>query len=163
MANIVFMGLGATRDGPVNSVFEVDLDQWVLEADGAYLFTDRFEILFGARGISLDQVVEVRTGMGTMTQDGSKTWVDPVVGARLAVPIGKGWSFVARGDVGGFGVASDLTWQAMVRFDWRSSGKTGMTFGYVVLDVDYEDGGGSDLFRYDVTIQGPMIGLTINF
>ena len=164
MANAVFVGLGATKDGAGNTTADVDVDQAWLEFDGAYRFSNRFEVLFGARGMALDTTVEVRQPLlGSTERNAGKSWVDPVVGARFAVLIGKKWSFVGRGDVGGFGVGSDFTWQAVAHFDWRIGKTVGMVFGYQVLDVDYEDGEGSDLFRFDAAIAGPLVGVTFAF
>jgi hypothetical protein len=42
---------------------------------------------------------------------GSKEWVDPVIGTGGKVKLAKPVSFYAKGDIGGFGAASDFTWQ----------------------------------------------------
>ena len=39
-------------------------------------------------------------------------WVDPIIGAKLDVPIGEHLEVALWGDVGGFGVSSDFTWSA---------------------------------------------------
>ena len=72
-------------------------------------------------------------------------------------------SFVARADVGGFGVGSDFAWQAVARIDWKFSEKVSATFGYRALDADYEDGEGSSRFLYDVLTTGPVAGMTFSF
>lgn len=164
MANVIYMGLGVTKDGGAGFTFDADVDQWLVEVDGAWRCSDRFEVLAGLRGASIDVAVEARhPTLGTTDRDGSESWVDPVVGARLQVPIGKSWSFTGRGDVGGFGIGSDLTWQAVAHFDWRIGETVGLSAGYLILYADYEDGHGSDLFRYDMTSQGPFVGVTFSF
>ena len=62
-----------------------------------------------------------------------------------------------------FGLGSDLAWQAMAHFDWRISPHFGAAFGYVILDIDYDDGNGSDYFLYDIAAQGPMAAVTFTF
>jgi len=162
MGNVIFVGLGATKDLPLGGTADVDVDQWILEADGAWRANDRFEVLFGLRAYSLDLATKIRNSpLASAQADGSKTWIDPVVGARVQVPLGKSWSFVGRGDLGGFGVGSDLSWQAVARFDWQGSQRVGMSFGYLLLDVDYEAGEAQDLFGYDMTTAGPFLALTI--
>ena len=164
MANVIYMGLGATKDAGASVTFDVDIDQWLLEVDGSWRYSDRLEFLAGLRFASIDVAVESRhPTLGTAEQDGSESWVDPVVGARVQIPIGKSWSFTGRGDIGGFGVGSDLTWQAVAQFQWRLGETLGLSLGYLAIYADYEDGDGSDLFRYDVTSQGPFAGMMFSF
>ena len=49
----------------------------------------------------------------------SESWVDPVIGVRFRAQLSPHWYFRAAGDIGGFGAASDLTWQAMAGFGWQ--------------------------------------------
>ena len=164
MANAVFVGLGATKDLPLGGAADVDVDQAILEIDGAYAITERFEVVFGLRGVATDVAVEVRSPLlSTLNGDDSKSWIDPLVGARFEVPMGKKWAFVGRGDIGGFGLGSDLAWQATAHFDWQISPHVGMAFGYELLDMDYDDGEGPDEFRYDMTMQGPFVAVTFAF
>lgn len=67
--------------------------------------------------------------------------------------------FRAAGDIGGFGAASDLTWQAMAGFGWRFSENGGAFLGYRAIGTDYEDGG----FTYDMVVHGPLLGLEFVF
>jgi hypothetical protein len=40
---------------------------------------------------------------------------------------------------------------------------TTLLIGYGVLDVDYDDGSGANLFEYDITTSGPIIGTAFRF
>ena len=51
---------------------------------------------------------------------GEVDWVDPVVGLSGRVHIWKPVSFWARGNIGGFGVASDLAWQVQGGLEVKS-------------------------------------------
>ena len=53
----------------------------------------------------------------------SEGWFDPIVGARLWLPLAGSFSGILRGDVGGFGVGSDRTWQlgAHLRYAFSNS------------------------------------------
>jgi hypothetical protein len=164
VANAIYMGLGATKELRLGGSAESDINEYVLEFDGAYRFARRWDVYFGLRGVRLDSAVEIRPQVGPiLSDDAVKSWIDPLVGARLVLPIGKGWSFIGKGDVGGFGVGSDFAWQAVARFDWRSSKTFGLTLGYAALDMDYEDGSGRDFFKYDVLSMGPFAGATFDF
>jgi len=158
----VYMGLGADRTrGGVRA--DADFDELVLEADVGMRVSPRFEAFVGARLWSLDAELEV-TGPGPgQSAQSDESWVDPLVGARYIQPLGDAWAFVLRGDVGGFGVGSDFSWQAIGHVDWRLSESFTLNVGYRYIEVDYEDGSGSDEFRYDVATSGPAVGLTFQF
>ena len=68
-----------------------------------------------------------------------------------------------RPDIGGFGVGSDLTWnaQAIVQLPLRRSAgyEAFAAAGYRALYWDYKDGG----FEWDVTMSGPMLGAGMRF
>ena len=163
-ANALFMGLGATKDLRFGGTADADFDEAIFEIDGAWGFAKHFEVYGGARVVSLDARLELRPIVGpTIDGNGSKSWVDPLVGLRYATPLGKSWTFVGRADAGGFGVGSDFAWQALAHFDWRISKHWGAAFGYVILDMDYDDGEGADFFSYDVAAQGPLAAATISF
>ena len=60
-----------------------------------------------------------------------------------------------RGDVAGFGLGSELTWNVRVGFRYDFSYTVGLAFGYHWLDIDYDEDG----LLFDVLQQGPEIGL----
>ena len=59
-----------------------------------------------------------------------------------------------RGDIGGFGVGSDLTWQVFPYLDWRFAKWGSLQAGYRWLYMDYETGSGASRFKYDMLNQG---------
>ena len=54
-----------------------------------------------------------RNADGTLSASKSVGWVDPLVGLRLRHQFAPGLNFVVSGDVGGFGVGSKFSWQAL--------------------------------------------------
>src|SRR6476619_179099 len=56
-----------------------------------------------------------RSASGSVKQ----TWLDPLLAARVHAPLGGKWGFSAYGDVGGFGIGSDITWQAVATIDYQ--------------------------------------------
>jgi hypothetical protein len=109
----------------------------------------------------------VRTGDGTLSAAGSVSWVDPVVGARLRHQFAPGWNLVLSGDVGGFDVGSKFSWQALAALDYefmrtKSVSWSGM-IGYKALSVDYVKGSGLTQYEYDMTMYGPIFGITARF
>jgi hypothetical protein len=94
--------------------------------------------------------------------DKSRDWVDPVVGVVLHSPeLGRFHGTVVA-DIGGFGVASDFTWQVFPTVGYNITPWVSMETGWRFLSVDYttdEDGG----FTYDVVVDGPAMGLAFRF
>jgi hypothetical protein len=164
MVNSMVIGLGGTKDLRLGGSAEVDFDQTMLEVDSGRRIAKGLELYFGLRGTDIDMNIELRPVIGpTLNADDRHSWVDPLVGIRYEVPMGSKWTFVGRGDVGGFGVGSDFAWQAMTHFDWRLSKGFGVAFGYTALKMDYKDGEGSDFFKYDILGSGPFAAGTFHF
>jgi hypothetical protein len=160
--DFIYMGLGATGHGPADVKADVDVDQWVVEADGAWRLSPGFEVLGGARYFSLGTDVALSGPRETRQSSVTKEWVDPVVGFQVKAPLGGAWTFIGRGDVGGFGIGSKLAWQALAGVRLELSPRSSLVFAYRALDVDYESGSGLSYFRYDVLTQGPMVGWKIS-
>jgi hypothetical protein len=98
--------------------------------------------------------------------DHDKSWVDPIVGAKVGYPFGDRWVLRVWGDIGGFGVASDLTWSAtgLLGYQFQLFGlDTELVGGYRAIGTDYSSGSGTNKFVWDVVMHGPIIGLTFDF
>jgi len=71
------------------------------------------------------------------------------------------------GDVGGFGVGSKFSWQALAALNYDFCVRTNVTWsgmlGYKALFVDYSKGSGLTQYEYDMTMHGPIIGVTARF
>lgn len=90
---------------------------------------------------------------------GDEQWVDPFVGLRAQWNITERFFLAARADIGGFGVSSQLTWQAQATVGYNFTKNIFTEVGYRYLDTDYEDGG----FTYDMVQSGAFIGLGLKF
>jgi hypothetical protein len=76
------------------------------------------------------------------------------------------WFLLFMGDVGGFGVGSELAWSVtgLLGYRWQGAGvEWAVLAGYRALYQDYSEGSGTDRFRWDTTMHGPVLGLTIRF
>ena len=73
-------------------------------------------------------------------------------------------SFVASGDVGGFGVGSKFSWQALAALNYDFCIRNNVTWsgmlGYKALFVDYSQGSDLTHYEYDMIMHGPIIGIT---
>ncbi|MGK7868865.1 hypothetical protein [Falsiroseomonas sp. E2-1-a20] len=120
---------------------------WVLDA------------LAGGRVTSVRNEIAINGGPSA---DQRNSWFEPFVGMRMRGRFATNWDYAVQADVGGFGVGSDFAWQALATVGYRFSllGKEATALaGYRALSQDYSDGG----FRWDMTIHGPVLGVTLRF
>ena len=75
--------------------------------------------------------------------------------------ISEDWSLSLRGDIGGFGMGSDLTWNVQGWTIWAFADSMSLVVQYWALSVDYCDGtrGTSERFCYDTITHGPAEGM----
>ena len=119
-----------------------------------------WEPMVGVRGNDVElKVNEPRTG----TVSRSRSWADPVLGCRITWDLRNRWAFSLDGDVGGFGVSSDLTWRLRAAAAYRFNNWFALSAGWILLDTDYTDGTGNDRFTWDVLQSGPFLALNFMF
>ena len=87
------------------------------------------------------------------------TWVDPIIGGRYRASITDRWFYQIGGDIGGFGINSDLTWQAQGMLGYEFNELFSMGLGYRALGTDYSKDG----FLYDIVSHGPVLGFEFKF
>jgi len=104
---------------------------------------------------------------GVLSTAKSVSWFDPVVGLRLRHQFAPTWNLAISGDVGGFNVGSKFSWQALALLEHEICRSKTVTWsamlGYKALNADYSQGSGLTLYNYDLTIHGPIFGVTARF
>jgi hypothetical protein len=94
--------------------------------------------------------------------DQSESWVEPLIGTRVGLDLSDHWALAAEGNVGGFGVGSDLAWNVQGFLGYRTTllgRETTFALGYRALSQDYDHHD----FEWDVTMHGPVLGAAIRF
>lgn len=164
LADVVYMNLGGSGTGSVGlGSADVSVEELLVDLVGAYRLSSSFEVLAGLRYTALQTTVELTTSQLYQEAESSEGWIDPVVGAQAFLPLSKALELQLRGDIGGFGIGCDFTWQATARLNWQVSKSVQLALGYRWLDQDYETGSGSDSFSWDVLTQGPLIAAAVTF
>ncbi len=111
--------------------------------------------------IDLPRIGFRASGSRALGRSGTLEWVDPVVGARLKHRTASGSELTFIGDVGGFGVGSDFSWQAFGTFG-RDTTVLGIPLqavvGYRALSVDYRELGPFGRSGVDAVLHGPVVG-----
>lgn len=158
-------------DGPFSAIadgFYVRLE----DDEGALRTTTEAVMIEGGVGLALDERrnwdalvglryvdIDYAVGLGAVEGSAEETWVDPWIGARGRIPLHPSWAVRLRGDVGGFGVGSELSWQAIVLVVASIGDRVSIDVGYRAIGLDFDDG---DL-AYDVVFHGPVVGVAFAF
>jgi hypothetical protein len=107
------------------------------------------------------------TRAGVLSAEKSVSWIDPLVGLRLRHQFAPAWNFALSGDVGGFGVGSKFSWQVLATLNYEIHRSKTVVWsamaGYKALSVDYSQGSGPTHYEFDMTMHGPVFGLTARF
>jgi hypothetical protein len=127
--------------------------------------------LKGDASVALSGTVNIgdltRNADGTLAATGRLNWVDPIVGVRLRHQLAPNWNLVASADVGGFGAGSKFSWKvaAAVNYDFYVHDNViwSAMLGYKALHVDYLKGSGLNQFEFDMTLYGPVFGVSARF
>ena len=129
-----------------------------------------FPILEAGIGLQLNSIkselnlnINTLSGPQNVSREISETWLDPMIIARLKLPITTKFLIQVRPSIGGFGIGSDLAWQLQAYATYRFSQLFQLSLGYRVIDMDYETGEGSERFLYDMNTFGPVIRFGFNF
>ena len=161
--------LPSLNSGPSSPPFHdvtLTTETWIVEGGGFYRLGTwslagkpiTVDALGGLRYWYMEVNLDTTT---PVNPSGHDYWVDPFIGARAQVDLTKKLWFNLRGDVGGFGVGSDFSWNGLVGFGYRfTPAITGM-LGYRAMYVDYKKS--TSAVRYEETFYGPIGGISYVF
>ena len=175
-SDVLYMKLGTQKvrsreliNGSVISASgELEAKQTGWEVMGLRRVTPWLEVGLGMLLNSIDTDLELNLpalggGTTTLGNSKSKTWVDPMIIARIKSNKVKKFNYQFRGEIGGFGIGSDFAWQIQAYAGYRFSDLFELTGGYRIISLDYESGSDQDRFMYNVDTSGPVIRFGFNF
>lgn len=161
-SDLVYVDLGGRRDFEEGTIW-AGLDTLIFELDGGYRVSPAVTILAGARLVALGMNVSVQGPFEGRQAEVDKTFVDPIIGVNVLAPLSEKWWFGFRGDIGGFGVGSEFSWQAYADIGFRISRVVSILAGYRVLDMDYQSDTARTTVDLDLKISGPQIAVAFTF
>jgi len=154
---ILFDGRYIAADAAAGNLKIILIDFW-----GGYKLTKWFAAIAGGRYFYNRVKARFREEGNIMEREGTKSWVDPIVGGHVSFPVSRWIALSATADVGGFGLGSKFAWDLGGSVSFLFSNFS-IAAGYRILSSDYKSGSGDNYFRYNVVTQGPGIGLTFHY
>lgn len=166
ITDLSYLALSSDGDTPgaLFSTAEVESTTFFATVAGAYRVwaDDRIAVdgAVGARVWYVDTKIDLGAGLvAARSIEDDEVWADPVIGVRSRAELGRSFSLIGAADIGGFGLASDFTWQILGTLAYEVADWVSVRAGYRHLEVDYEDDG----FVWDVELSGPLVGATFRF
>lgn len=157
VVDFLFMEMKVDSAGTAGDV-DLGVDMILGEADLTFGIKS-LHFLVGARVLNVDQNLSAQTDPAVLLESASTTVVDPVIGALGEWEMGKGWGFFLRGDIGGWGIGSELTYQVLYGFDWQFAKHWSLDFGYRMLGYDIKKDG----VNLDMVMHGLIGGVGFSF
>lgn len=134
-------------------------DVWLLDGNVSTSLggSGPLELLAGFRYYNIDSSLRNTTSNTTISE--RESWVDPLIGAQFLIDLGKKWTAVLKGDVGGFNVGSDSAYNFAAGVGWRVAKPISLWAGYRYLDIDYNNND----FALDIALSGFSLGFGFHF
>ncbi len=115
------------------------------------------DLLGGLRAWWLSARVEVP--LAGVARSPEVDFVDPILMGRVNWRLAPNVSLLLAGDVGGLGIGSEFTGQALVTLNARLGQGVWLSGGYRHLAVDRRQGP----TRIDAALSGPLLGISVTF
>ena len=166
VTDAMYMSLSGKRvtPSPFFSDIDVEVKEFIFDPVVAYrvLKVERghIDLLGGARVWHVKSHLTFQPRILPLVDvEGSKNWVDPIVGARGVASLSPRVFLFGRFDMGGFGINSDFTGQAFGGLGYQLKPRVALLGGYRYIRVDYVNEG----FIFKTAMSGIMAGAKFNF
>ncbi len=161
--DIMWIRLGSDKalpNTPSQGVANLRATQFILTQKLGYRLIDAEKVkivaLAGFRYWHYGESVSFTTN--TLNFSASQNWVDPLVGGRITGILTPKVEVTIGGDVGGWGVASQIDYQVFGLLGYRIKPALALQVGYRYLYFDYSRSSGTYL---DTATSGVLFGVSI--
>jgi len=113
----------------------------------------------GGRVISMKARISADVPVGERDRSRTETWADPIIGVFFRCPINKPLFLFFEGDIGGFGVSSDFTWQVNGGVEWDIGRWFYTRATYRHFQTEFENGP----VDFRLKMSGPQLELGFHF
>jgi hypothetical protein len=164
LTDLVYADLRGYRatPGPLFSGVNPNQKLLLLSPEGGYRILDKSEgsvdLIGGIRYWHLKTELQFQPGvLPGIDAEGTRGWVDGILGLRGKAYLPKRWWVSGYGDLGGGG--SNFTYQIIGTAGVDIHKHYALVLGYRYLNVDYD----KDRFLFDTAMKGPVFGFTFKF
>ena len=164
--DIFFLSMGSSADGHIGPVpIDAEVDEKLLTTthlfgyrvvDDGPMFVD---LMAGGRFTSIKIDVELTGPLQTIERDTKKTEFGPVIASRVRFPLSERWGVALYGDLGGFGIGADLSWQLLGTVQYAISDNWSLVAGWRHFNAKQDKNG----WDVDIKLDGPILGATFRF
>jgi opacity protein-like surface antigen len=165
VGDLLYIDLSDSTDTPLGLFGNVDVEvtATTFSAYALYRVTSDPAVVFdiGAGFRAFDLGVDLELTPGSLlgrSQSVSDRWVDPLIAARLALPINEDWSLTGFADWGGTG-GGDETWQVFGSVKYAFNDRWSTQLGYRYMDISKEIEGR----KVSVDLGGPLLAVSYSF
>jgi hypothetical protein len=164
--DLLYTDLSSTQPTPFGQLFgEATVKEKVAALSGYALYRVTqdpafvFDIGAGFRTFDMDVDVDLTAGKNpATTQSLSANWTDPLIAARVSVPINEKWFLDGFADYGGSGSGDD-TWQVYGGVGYAFNQNWSTQLGYRVMNISKEVDGRD----VSLDLSGALIALSYSF
>lgn len=166
ISDLIFLSTGSSEEGDFGpGLVEVDGDTRTIISSNlvGYRVVDQaglaLDVMAGIRISSLKVELELFGPLQTVERESSETKVGPLIASRFHMPLGEKWAAALYGDLGGFGVTSDLSWQLLgtIQYEISDHWSAGAGWRHFAAKQD------TDGFDIDLTMSGPFLAFRYRF
>jgi opacity protein-like surface antigen len=165
VGDLLYTDLSATKATPFGLFGEGTTDVKVTAFSGYALYRVTsdpkvsFDVGAGFRNFNVDVDVDLSPGaLPAASQSLSSNWTDPLIAARLSLPINDRWFAQGFADYGGTG-SGDETWQVYAGVGYAFDARWSTEIGYRYMDINKE----VDDRDVSIGLSGPVLALTYSF
>ena len=164
--DLIFLSMESKEDGDIGpGLVEAEVDLRVITTThlAGYRLVDKgplfLDLMAGARIASIKADLDLSGPLQTVERDSSATRIGPAIASRFRMPLGESWGFELYGDLGGFGVTSDLSWQLLGTVQYAVSDHWLLGAGWRHFHAKQD----KDRFKIDMTMSGPFLAAAYRF
>jgi hypothetical protein len=164
-ADLLYTDISATQPTPFALYGDATVKQTLTALSGYVLYRVTqdpafvFDVGAGFRTFNLDIDVSLSEGVAKAASESiSRSWTDPVIAARMNVPINEKWFVEGFADYGGTG-SGDETWQIYAGVGYRISEDWSTQLGYRTMNISKE----VDTRDVSADLSGALIAFTYSF
>jgi hypothetical protein len=164
--DLMYLSIGSSAHGHLGPIpLDAHVDEKLLTTshlfgyrvvDNGPMFVDVFA---GGRLTSIKVDLDIDAPLVSFHRSSKKTQFGPVIASRVRFPLGDKWGVGVYGDLGGFGVGADLSWQLLGTVQYDISDRWRLLAGWRHF---YAKQTKND-FDVHLKLDGPILGATFRF